>query len=165
MAPAEPEFGPLQLLVVRFETTERLHGEIARELHELRGRGLIRVLDARFLSRSADGELTEMDLNPLLGEPAVGAGVRPLTSSGSTAGPRAPPTGGDRKTGSRRRSSARRSGFTLEDLRRLTDEIGPGEHAAVVLVEHRWAAAPAREDPRRRGRGSSPRGCSLPRSS
>ena len=29
--------------------------------------------------------------------------------------------------------------FTVEDLRRLTDEIGPGEHAAVVLVEHRWA--------------------------
>jgi hypothetical protein len=31
--------------------------------------------------------------------------------------------------------------FTVEDLRRLTDEIGPGEHAAVVLVEHRWAHA------------------------
>src|SRR4051795_13370333 len=76
MAPAEPEFGPLQLLVVRFETTERLHGEIARELQELRGRGLIRVLDARFLSRSADGELSELDLNPLIGE-TVGSG-RPV---------------------------------------------------------------------------------------
>ena len=35
---------------------------------------------------------------------------------------------------------SRTAGFALEDLRRLTDEIGAGEHAAVVLVEHVWAA-------------------------
>ena len=34
----------------------------------------------------------------------------------------------------------RTAGFALEDLRRLTDEIGQGEYAAVVLVEHLWAA-------------------------
>ena len=28
----------------------------------------------------------------------------------------------------------------LDHLRRLTDEIGPGDHAAVVLVEHLWAS-------------------------
>src|SRR4051812_3497539 len=140
MAPAEPEFGPLQLLVVRFETTERLHGEIARELHELRGRGLIRVLDARFLSRSADGELTEMDLNPLLGEPAVGAGRPAAHLFGLNGGaPRAAGGDGDRADGLAPEVFGATVGFTLEDLRRLTDEIGPGEYAAVVLVEHRWA--------------------------
>jgi len=35
---------------------------------------------------------------------------------------------------------AHTAGFALEDLRRLTEEIGPGEHAAVVLIEHLWAA-------------------------
>jgi hypothetical protein len=35
---------------------------------------------------------------------------------------------------------ARTAGFALEDLRRLTDEIGLGDYAAVVLVEHVWAA-------------------------
>ena len=58
MAPEEPSFGPLQLLVVGFETTERFDGQIARELRDLRGRGLIQVVDARLLSRGADGELT-----------------------------------------------------------------------------------------------------------
>src|SRR5262249_24954547 len=35
---------------------------------------------------------------------------------------------------------ARTAGFALEDLRRLTDEIGLGDYAAVVLLEHVWAA-------------------------
>jgi hypothetical protein len=37
MAPDEPSFGPLQLIVVAFETTERFDGQIARELRDLRG--------------------------------------------------------------------------------------------------------------------------------
>src|ERR671911_2501149 len=69
MASEEPGFAPLQLLIVGFETTERLQGQIAAEFAELRGRGLIRVVDARMLSRDADGELSEVDLNPLLGDP------------------------------------------------------------------------------------------------
>ena len=76
MATDEPDHGPLQLVVVGFETTERFDGEIARELRDLRGRGIIRVLDARLLSRGADGELTETDLNEIIGEP-VGSEWRP----------------------------------------------------------------------------------------
>ena len=45
-------------------------------MRELRGRGLIRVLDARLLSRGADGELTETDLNQIIGAP-VGSEWRP----------------------------------------------------------------------------------------
>src|SRR5918995_696893 len=76
MAPVEPSFGPLQLIVVAFETTERFDGQIARELRDLRGRGLIQVVDARLLSRGEDGELTETDLNQIIGEP-VGSDWRP----------------------------------------------------------------------------------------
>jgi hypothetical protein len=39
--------GPLQLVLVGFETTERFRGDIARELLDLRGRGMIRILHAR----------------------------------------------------------------------------------------------------------------------
>src|SRR4051812_12845803 len=70
MSPDAPNVGPLQLLLVGFETTERFHGQLARELADLRGRGLLRVLDARLLHRTPDGELTEIDLGPLLAEPA-----------------------------------------------------------------------------------------------
>src|SRR3954469_5310619 len=136
MTPAELGFGPLQLLVVGFERTDRFRGEIARELQELRGRGLIRVLDARFLSRSADGELSELDLNPLIGE-SEGSGRPVAHLFGLNGGGR---NGDGGNGGLTPEVFGATVGFTLEDLRRLTDEIGPGDHAAVLLVEHIWAA-------------------------
>src|SRR5687768_2659459 len=66
MSIEDPVFGPLQIVIVGFESTERLHGEAARELLDLRGRGLIRVLDARFFHRAPDGALTEVDLGPMI---------------------------------------------------------------------------------------------------
>ncbi len=145
MAPSEPSSGPLQLLVVGFETTERFDGQIARELRDLRGRGLIRVVDARLLSRSADGELTDTDLNEIIGEP-LGSPWRPaahlfgLNGAGDAAA----------AAGTTPETYARTAGFTLDDLRQLTDQIGHGEHAAVLLVEHVWASR-LRELVRERG--------------
>ena len=124
--------GPLQLFLVGFETTDRFRGDIARELRDLRGRGMIRVLDARLYHRAPDGRLTEIDLNPLLGDPPAEHG-NPLSHllGVNGAGNGGLPPG---------EAFAHTAGFALEDLRRLTDEIGPGDHAAVVLVEHLWAA-------------------------
>jgi hypothetical protein len=125
---------PLQLLLVGFETTAGFRGDIARELRDLRGRGMIRVLDARLFHRAEeDGRLTEIDLNPLLADPPTSSGNALAHLLGANG------AGGN---GGRSPSEAlaRTAGFALEDLRRLTDEIGPGDHAAVVLVEHLWAA-------------------------
>ena len=125
--------GPLQMLVVGFETTERFRGDIAREIRALRGRGMIRVLDARLLSRSLDGELVELDLNPLLADaPAGGDPVKHLLGMNGAGGNGHTPLADGRL--------AQTAGFSVEDLRRLTDHIGHGEHAAVVLVEHLWAS-------------------------
>ena len=125
--------GPLQMLVVGFETTERFRGDIAREIRALRGRGMIRVLDARLLSRSLDGELVEVDLNPLLADaPAGGDPVKHLLGMNGAGG------NGHALLADGR--LAHTAGFSVEDLRRLTDHIGHGEHAAVVLVEHLWAS-------------------------
>ena len=123
--------GPLQLVLVGFESTEQFRGDIARELGFLRGRGLLQVIDARLFHRAEDGRLTEVDLNPLLAEAASPA--NPIahllgTNGGGNGG--APP----------QEAFARTAGFALEDLRRLTEEIGRGQYAAVLLVEHEWAA-------------------------
>jgi hypothetical protein len=132
MSIEDPGFGPLQIVIVGFETTERFRGEAARELLDLRGRGLIRVLDARFFHRAPDGKLTEVDLGPLLVErPAERANpVARLLGVNGAGG-----NGGLRP----QEAFARTAGFALEDLRRLTDEIGPGDHAIAILIEHRWA--------------------------
>lgn len=133
MSAEQPLMGPLQLVIVGFETTERFRGDIARELLYLRGRGQIRVLDARFFHRAADGGLTEVDLGSLLadrprepGNPVAHLlGVNGAGGNGGARGPAA---------------FSRTAGFAIEDLRRLTDEIGPGDYAAAVLVEHVWAS-------------------------
>jgi hypothetical protein len=122
--------GPLQLVLVGFETTDRFRGDIAREIADLRGRGMIRVLDARLFVRGDDGALTEVDLNPLLADPPPGNPVAHLLGLNGANG------NGHHSIGD---GLAGTVGFALEDLRRLTDEIGPGDHAAVVLVEHLWA--------------------------
>ena len=132
MSALDDSIGPLQLLLVGFETTERFRGDIAREIGQLRGRGIIRVLDARLLHRSPEGKLTEVDLNPLLADPPPQA--NPIAHLMGTNG------GGGNGHKAPQEAFAHTAGFALEDLRRLTEEIGPGEYAAVVLVEHTWAA-------------------------
>jgi len=132
MSTEDASIGPLQIVLVGFETTERFRGDIARELGFLRGRGLLRVLDARLVHRGEDGKLTEVaDLNPLLAEPAEPA--NPIAQLLGTNG------GGNGGTNPQE-AFHRTAGFALEDLRSLTGEIGDGEYAAVVLVEHLWAA-------------------------
>ena len=137
MSVEDPSFGPLQIVIVGFETTERLRGEVARELLDLRGRGMIRVLDARLFHRAPDEKLTEVDLGPLLADRPADRGnpVARLLGVNGAGG-----NGGLRP----QEAFARTAGFALEDLRRLTDEIGPGDHAVAILIEHRWAAAAAR---------------------
>ena len=134
---AEPSpAGPLQLLLIGFETTDRLRGEAARELLDLRGRGMIRVLDARMFHRAPDGKLSQVDLGSLLADrPELESspvarllGANGANGAGGNGGPRTPGAFADT------------AGFAVEDLRRLTDEIGPGDHAVAVLVEHVWAA-------------------------
>ena len=124
--------GPLQLLLVGFESTAGFRGDIAREIATLRGRGMIRVLDARLFHRGPDDKLTEVDLNPLLADPPPSG--NPLAHLLGTNG------GGSNGGTTSQEAFHRTVGFALEDLRRLTDEIGPGEYAAVVLIEHIWAA-------------------------
>jgi hypothetical protein len=126
--------GPIQLLLLGFKTTERFRGEIARELADLRGRGMIRVLDARLFHRSPEGQLTEVDLNPVLADPPA----KPDRMIAHLIG--ANGHGGNGGTRTPAEALARTAGFALEDLRRLTEEIGPGDYAGVLLVEHVWAS-------------------------
>ncbi len=137
MEPDELSFGPLQLLVVGFPDLDHFTGRIAREMAALRGRGMIRVMDARMLSRHPDGTMTETDLNAVIGEEA-GSQYRPVAHLFGLNGHAE--VNGD-GNGMTPETFARTAGFAVDDLRRLTDEIPAGEHAAVVLIEHVWAGA------------------------
>jgi hypothetical protein len=127
--------GPLQLLLIGFESTERFRGDIIHELMGLRGRGLFRVLDARLFQPAADGSFTEIDLNPVIADPAIPQ-ANPLTRLMNANGGNGNGNGG----GSATEIVADATGFALEDLRALKEQIEPSEHTVAVLVEHLWAA-------------------------
>ncbi len=130
MTHEESTVGPLQILLIGFETTERFHGEIAHQVRLLRGHGMIRVLDARMFHRAPEGKLTEIDLQQFFSDPPDNAIAHLIGANGGGGNGHKPPA----------EAFSRTAGFALEDLRRLTDEIGPGDHAAVILVEHLWSA-------------------------
>jgi hypothetical protein len=133
MSAQDTSVGPVQLVILGFETTEHFHGQVARELVDLRGRGMIRVLDARLYHRAPDGALTEVDLGPLIADwpdDRANALSRLLGANGGGG------NGGMRSP----EALVGTVGFAVDDLRRLTDEIGPGQHAVAILVEHVWAA-------------------------
>jgi hypothetical protein len=130
---AHRRIGPLQLLLIGFETSERFRGDIVHELLGLRGRGLLRVLDARLFQPAADGAFIEIDLNPVVADPDVPEAnpIARLMKGG----------GGNGNGGmSAGEAVAQATGFALEDLEKLKEQIDPSELTIVALVEHVWAA-------------------------
>jgi hypothetical protein len=124
--------GPLQLLLIGFETTERFRGDVIHELLGLRGRGLLRVLDARLFQPAPDGTFTEIDLNPVIADPAVPE-ANPLARLMNA-------NGGNGHGQTAATEVAHAAGFGLHDLRALKEQIDPSELTVAVLVEHTWAA-------------------------
>ena len=53
--------GPIQMVVIGFETNDRFKGEIMQELDALRGRGVIRVLDLLFVMKDEAGDIFAFD--------------------------------------------------------------------------------------------------------
>jgi hypothetical protein len=130
---AQRRVGPLQLLLIGFDSTERFRGDVIHELMGLRGRGLFRVLDARLFQPAADGSFAEIDLNPIIADPAIPQ-ANPLTRLMNANG------GNGHDATSATEVVAHATGFALEDLDALKEQIEPSELTVAVLVEHLWAA-------------------------
>jgi hypothetical protein len=132
---AQRRVGPLQLLLIGFESTERFRGDVIHELLGLRGRGLLRVLDARLFQPAADGSFREIDLSPLVADPTIPQ-ANPLARLMNADGG----NGNGNGAGSSTEAVAHAAGFALDDLRALKEQIEPSELTVAVLVEHVWAA-------------------------
>ena len=59
--------GPIQLIALGFERTDKFKGRIMRELEEIKSRGVIRVLDLLFVMKDENGDIVafeDTDLSP-----------------------------------------------------------------------------------------------------
>jgi uncharacterized membrane protein len=135
----EPLLGPIQLIIIGFPPEAKFTGELRRALGELRGRGVIRVIDALFVQKAADGSVSttirESDFT-LTERETMGAVVGGLLGL---------VTGGDEESEALGATLAAQAisqnafGFGLSDLQNIKDQIPAGNAALVLLIEHQWA--------------------------
>ena len=131
--------GPIQLVVIGFPLDAKFSGEIIKALSDLRGRGVIRLIDALFVRKDADGKIVasvrDSDLT-LAQREYLGAVVGGLL--GLVAG-------GDEESEALGATLAAQNihddafGLGIGDLQKVKDQIGPGQAALVLLIEHQWA--------------------------
>jgi uncharacterized membrane protein len=128
--------GPVQLLVIGFETPE-FHGEIIAELEKLRESDTVRVIDALAVHKDADGEIAVAHLSNLTKDEAIelGSKVGALIGlgiegeegfeEGAIAGAQAAADG--------------IHAFSDEQAWDILEDIPNDSAAALVLLEHHWA--------------------------
>jgi uncharacterized membrane protein len=125
--------GPLQLVVLGFDQLDRFRGQILAELQEVRGRDLIRLLDLLFVAKDERGELTALDLSDLPEEERASYGSLLGTLVDLDLASDGPAPDDTMPEGSE-------AGLSLEGARQVAQMLEPGSAAALLLVEHRWAA-------------------------
>ncbi|QDP96478.1 hypothetical protein FOE78_11695 [Microlunatus elymi] len=119
------DVGPLQVLVVGFDSDAEFSGAIVEELERLITSGTIRVIDLRFLTRVDDDTITEVDLDSLDDEERAGFGqvIDSLREIGGREGAQV----GDSAS------------FGPADIDRFVSEIEVGQSVGILLFEHTWA--------------------------
>ena len=131
--------GPIQLVVIGFPPEAEFQGEIMRAFTDIRGRGVIRVIDALFVRKDDQGRISasirESDLT-LHERELLGALV------GGLLGLKA---GGDEESEALGATLAAQAiaddafGLGIGDLKNVKDQLSPGQAALVLLIEHQWA--------------------------
>lgn len=126
------QIGPVQVVVLGFPAGDAFGEAIRRELRAVRGRGVIRLVDALFVQRGGDGTLSvleeperETDSRPF------GVALRRLAGLGARATGPVPPADED---------DCSVFGLSPAQLVETLGAIPPGGGGALVLFEHAWAA-------------------------
>ena len=126
------DIGPLQLLVVGFGPDAEFEGLVLDELERLTSRGLIRVIDLRFVTKDDDGEILAIELSGLDNEEAAefGAVIDRLIGIAEGSGDAVTPEDG----------ADRSFGIGPEQLAELAADLEPGDSVGMLLFEHTWAS-------------------------
>ncbi len=131
-------FGPIQLIVIGFESNENFKGDILRELDAVSSRGVIKLLDLLFVMKDEAGEVISLEMSDLTDEERIefgaligglmglGAGGAEGAAAGMEFGALA--------------AAEKSFGISADDVQNLANNVAPGTSAAILMIEHTWAA-------------------------
>jgi len=129
-------FGPIQLVALGFGEAA-LPLDFVNQLRRLRDDGIVRLVDAVFVSKDEHGELNEIRASDISEEEAVLLG----TLAGALFGFGAAGEAGLELGAEAGMLAAEEGEFGLDrdDIDRIADLIPRGTSAAFILLEHLWA--------------------------
>ena len=140
--------GPIQILVCGFERSNLFRGEVVQELADLRGRGLIHLIDLFLAVKDPGGKLVAKEMKDLTKEESVEFGQVVSKLLGITGKSTEEVTA---DAVERVLAAASQSiGLDYPGLRKLVESLEPGKAFGVLMFEHTWAI-PLREAIRRAG--------------
>jgi Family of unknown function (DUF6325) len=113
MEGSEPELGPVDVVIISYPPGAPATGEAVPILLDLVDRGIIRVLDARFVQKNADGTFSGFDIADLDEDTAGDLTVFAGASTGL---------------------------LDDDDTALVAAEIEPGTAAVMIVYENSWAA-------------------------
>jgi uncharacterized membrane protein len=129
--------GPIQMIMIGFERTDRFRGEITAELERLSAKGVIRIIDLLFVMKDESGEIKALEGSPLPQEERIefGAVIGGLLGLGAGA------EGGaiEGAVEGALLATEKNYGLTWSDVQEMADELEPGTAVGVMLFEHTWA--------------------------
>ena len=129
--------GPVHLVVVGLHN-ENLKGQIAQALQDASANGVIRILDALAVQKTAEGEIKSLgatDLTPEQRE-VYGALVGALLGLGMTGSEEGVQRGAEMGANA---FAERNFGMSQQDIQAIARDIPPDRTLLLVLFEHRWA--------------------------
>ena len=140
--------GPVQVIVFGFDRTDQFRGEVLQELTNLRGRGLIRLLDLFLALKDNSGEIVAVELNDLTEQESVEFGRVVSTLLGISN-----VSVGELAASAVENILAAAShsvGLDYKGLRQVVEDLPSGKAFGVLMFEHTWAI-PLRDAIRRAG--------------
>lgn len=130
--------GPIQIFYFKFDELKQVEGQPVRKaIADLRGKGLIRLIDVLFVRKELDGSVSRESATDLSEEGAQRFGGAIKKAMGLDA-PDA------MSTQEALDLVGQSLGLTATDLNKLESEIEPGQAGLVLMFEHTWAI-PLRE--------------------
>jgi hypothetical protein len=129
--------GPIQVMVFGFDRTDQFRGQVLDQLINLRGRGLIRLIDLFVAMKNPSGELLAMETNDLTENESVEFGkvIGKLLGKGKVTVGAAAAEVVERTLA----AAAKTVGLDYRGIGQAVKNLKPGKAFGVLMVEHVWA--------------------------